>query len=164
MATRLATFATAVHARLASAGVTIPQQNDVISLQKHAERLRIVWLTPGGTIEPPRQAGGRIGPNDPANRVRLCKLRVEECQAWIFGETREAAEDLLDAVIAAIYAEAQHIEMPRYRWPNELRDEAGNVLRAQVCVLTFFLRLPVADEIAPLVTITGVDHECELTG
>lgn len=161
MATRLSAFAAQVHARLEAAGVSVPQYDDAEGLTKHSERTRIVWVTTGGTIEPPKQAGGRMPSNGSAERVRLCKVRVERVNVYILSDTRQTTEELLEDVIAAVYNIASVCEMPSYRWPTQVKDLSGDVLRAQACVLDFSLRLPVSDEIKPLTTVTGQTHTCE---
>lgn len=161
MATRLADFSTAVHARLTAAGITdVAKRDDREAIDKHDLKRRIVWITEGGTIEPPRQAGGRLN-GAGSSRVVACKMRVEEVDAYIFGGTREATEDLLDAVIAAAFIEGgAHLEMTRYRWLSQEDNRSGTMLRTQLCVLRMLLRLPVSEEITPLTALTGQDHEC----
>lgn len=159
MATRLAEFADLVHAKLNDP--TVKKLDDVEALQKHEERRRIVWVTPGGTVEQPRQAGGRMPTDGTQFRIQLCKVRVENVDAHIFAETRERTEQLLDNVIAALCITAESgIEMPTYTWVTQERDNAGKVLRAQYCVLRFRLRLPVPEQIKPLGTFNAVDDVC----
>lgn len=162
MATRLADFATAVHAVLTAAGITdVEQVNDRESLQKHQAKRRIAWLTEGGTIEPPDQAGARVSSSNANQRVVACKIRVESVDAYIFGGTREATEELLDAVIAAAFqVGGARLQMPRYRWATQEEPRAGSTLRTQLCVLTMNLRLPVNAEISALTSITGIEDVC----
>lgn len=158
MATRLAEFATEVHALLNDA--TVKKCDDVASLQRHEVRRRITWLTPGGTTEPPRQAGGRAPSDGTAYRIQACRIRVEHIDAHIFAESREMTERLLDNVIAASCTVARVLEIPSYRWETEERENSGKVLRAHECILRINLRLPVPEQILPLVAITSQDHEC----
>lgn len=159
MATRLSEFADLVHAALGDSTVT--KRDDVGSLQQHDVRRRIVWLTQGGQVEQPRQAGGRPPTDGTAYRIQACKVRVEDVQAHLFAETRERTEQLLDSVIAAVCTVVQAaIEMPRYVWETQERENAGKVLRAEHCVLHIRLRLPVPEEIRPLGTFDSVDDVC----
>lgn len=161
MATRLATFAAEVHAYLVTQGVTITQRGEIEALQQHDELARIVWLTAGGTVGEPRQAGGASPTSGAANRNRACRTRIERCEAHMFAANREEAETLLDAVIAAIHELNEDTEFGGYVYPQEEdRAKSGRVLRAHEVVLVFNLRLPVSAEIAPLVTITGVTDVC----
>lgn len=162
MATRLATFATAVHALLTAAGITdVEQKDDREALAEHSVKRRIVWLTEGGTVEPPDQAGGRLNDANAAQRIVACKVRVESVDAYICGGTREATEDLLDAVISAAWrVGGPRLQMPRYRWATQEDTRSGRTLRTQLCILTLELRLPVSEQISALTTITAVDDVC----
>jgi hypothetical protein len=161
MATRLSTFAAEVHAYLVTQGVTITQRDDVEALQQHDKLARIVWLTPGGTVDAPRHAGASFPTVGTTTRVRVCRTRVERCEAHLFAVDREEAETLLDAVIAAIAELNEDTEFGNYVYPQqEARAKSGQVLRAHECVLVFDLRLPVSAEISPLVTVTGGDDIC----
>lgn len=161
--TRLEEVATAVHALL-DEGAVEPNEigiaHDAVALQQHQKQRRIVWLTTGGAIEPPRQAGGRVPSDGTAARVRLCKVRVERVEAHIFAETRELTEILLDNVIAALTHVLELVEMPSYDWETEVTERAGKVLRSQHCVLHFLLRLPVPDQIRELRTVAGIEDVC----
>jgi hypothetical protein len=161
MATRLSGFAAEVHAYLVTQGVTITQRDEIEALQQHDEKVRIVWLTPGGRVAVPRQAGGALPSSGAANRNRACRTREERVEVHIFGADREEAESLMDRVIAAIHELAPDTEFSDYVYPQEgQRAKSGRVLRAHECVLIFDLRLPVSAEIAPLRTITGVTDIC----
>lgn len=161
MATRLATFAAEVHAYLVTQGVTITQRDEIEALQQHDKLARIVWLTAGGSVDAPRQAGGASPTSGAANRNRACRTRTERCEAHMFAADREEAETILDAVIAAIHELNADTEFGGYVYPQEEdRAKSGRVLRAHEVVLVFNLRLPVSAEIAPLVTITGVEDIC----
>lgn len=158
MATRLSEFATLVHAQLADASVK--KFDDIVALQKHTERRRVVWITPGGTTEPPPQAGGRSPADGTSFRVQACRTRVENVDVHIFAESRELTERLLDNLIAAICLVAKVVAIPTYRWETEERDQSGKVLRAHECVLRINLRFAVPDEVKPLTPVTAQEHLC----
>lgn len=140
---------------------TVKKRDDVAALQQHDVRRRIVWLTQGGTVEQPRQAGGRTPSDGTAFRIVSCKDRVEEIEAHLFSESRETTEQLLDNVIAAVCIVARTaVEMPRYVWETQDRDNAGKVLRAEHCVLVIRLRMPVPEQIKPLGTFATVADVC----
>lgn len=163
MATRLKEVAVAVHELLNAAlpeAEQVKDYHDQVALTQHQQRRRIVWLTQGGTTEPPKQGGGRLPSDASAYRIQACKTRVERVDAHLFAETRELTEQLLDQVIAALCTVLQVVEIPGYEWRTEEVGEAGRALRVACCVLRFLLRLPVPEEIKPLTPITGVEDVC----
>src|SRR5690348_8841841 len=122
MATRLREVAEDVHALL-NAALTPEDQvkdcHDRVALTQHQQQRRIVWLTEGGTTEPPKQAGGRRPTDGTEYRIVACRVRVERVEAHLFAESRERTEELLDAVIAALCQTLQVVEIPGYEWITE---------------------------------------------
>jgi hypothetical protein len=151
-------MATDVHVTLNDP--TVKAYHDRVALQQHQQRRRVVWLTPGGTTEPPKQGGGRLPTDGTAFRVQACRVRVEQVHAHIFAETRELTEQLLDNLIAAVCSTLGVVEIPTYAWVTEERDQAGTVLRAAECILRINLRLPVPEQIKPLTPVIGVEDVC----
>lgn len=163
MTTRLEEIAVAVHQRLNAAlppEAQIKAYHDRVALTAHQQRRRIVWLTEGGTTQPPRQGGGRPPTDGTPVRAQSCRMRVEEADAHIFAENRERTEELLDALIAAVCTVLAVVEIPTYRWVTEEVTQAGQALRVAYCVLRILIRLPVPEEIAALSPILGVDDIC----
>jgi hypothetical protein len=158
VATRLEEFATAVHAALGDPSVKA--YFDATALQEHKQRRRIVWVTPGGTTETPRQSGGMPPSDGSKMRIQACRVRVENIDAHIYAENRETTEILLDNLIAAVCLTINPAEMPTYTWETETLDNAGRTLRIAHCILRIYLRLPVPDEIKQLFPIRGVEDEC----
>lgn len=162
MATRLEQLGAAVHERLAAAMPDAPVKDyyDRVALTMHQQRRRIVWITEGGTTEPPRQGGGRTPTDGSPSRAQACRIRVEAIDAYAFAENRERTEQLLDALIAAVCTVLQVVEIPTYRWTTEEVSQAGQTLRVAAVVLRINARLPVAEEIKPLSPILGADDLC----
>lgn len=166
MATQLSTFASAVLAKLVAAGIT-----DVESLVGrkhltfHKQKRRIVWVSPGGKLTPPKQAGGRPSSSDATKRVVACKTNEATVRVYIFGGTDEATEELFEAVVAAACeAGGAHIEMPSYDWVTEDEQHAGNANRTDLILLTMTLRESISAEIATLTPIGGIDDVCGTLG
>jgi hypothetical protein len=156
--TRLEEFATDVHAVLGDD--TVKPYFDATALQEHKQQRRIVWVTPGGTTEAPRQGGGRPPVDGTQFRIQACRMRVENVDAHVYAENRETTEVLLDNLIAAVCLTLAVVEIPTYTWETEEIGNAGRTLRIAHCILRIYLRLPVPDQIRPLLPITGIEDEC----
>lgn len=160
MATRLSLFAAEVHAYLVTQGVTVTQRDEIEALQQHDKLVRIVWVTPGGEVVVPRQAGG-VSTGAGASRTRASRVREERVEAHLFARDRAEVETLLDALIAAIHEIAPDTDFDRYVYVQEEdRAKSGQVLRAHECVLLLKVRLPVSAEISPLTLIESVEDIC----
>lgn len=156
--TRLEEQAELIHKEFAT---PIEMREGADALNLHDEKRRIVWVTPGGTIAAPPQAGGRMADDDDTVRIVACRLRSEDVDVHLFGSNRADAEQMLDATIAAIHkACGPSARITSYSYPNEEQDKTGVTRRTHKCVLKIQLRMPVPEEIAPLREITGADHEC----
>jgi hypothetical protein len=161
--TRLQELVTAIHATLNDASVAARVGR--VYLDEHDQARRVVWVREGGDVEPPKQAGGRLvpgaTPDDPDFRVRACKIRVERVQAHIYAEEEDLAENLLDAIIAAVCLTVPTVRMTGYDWVTEEAEHAGRTLRTSKVVLKMQgFRLPVPDEIRQLEPVQAVDHVC----
>lgn len=161
MATRLGTFIAAVDDTLRAAGIVVEMREDRESLDFHGVKRRIVWLTTGGSIVPPNQAGPRLRTGSATEVVTACKVRVERVFAYIYGGSREATETLLDAVIAACCeVGGVPLEMPEYDWVTQEDNRSGKTLRTQLVRLEIRIRLPVNAELATLTPILSVQDDC----
>lgn len=161
--TRLSAFAEVVHQLLD--GAKPPKQrirryDDEEGLQKHGELRRVVWLSRGGECRAPKQAGGRLSADGTA-RITLATVRDEPVEVHLFAESKAKTEMLLDSVIAAISLTLRGVvDLGRYEWVSQERENSGRMLRSQYCVLRFTLSLPVPAEVADLHDLTGVEDEC----
>jgi hypothetical protein len=166
MTTRLEEIAEKVHETLDDPSVK--RLHGWPALSEHAARRRAVWCSTGGTIEEPRQGGGRrpTGETDTSEaqtaRIVACKIRVEDVQIHIYGETAEVTEQLLDNLIAAIYITLGTPMIPNYRWVSQQTETSGRTLRNEKIVLFLKLRLPVPEEISPLRKIEGITFSAVL--
>lgn len=130
-------------------------------LKRHGTARRVTWVPAGGRIESSRQAGGRPVTTDTGTfRARSIRTRVERVEAHIYAESFTAAEELLDAIIAATDLAIPTVEWPGdHAWPSEVPVEAGETLRTSNVVRSMAFRLPVLEEVQRLAPIasTAVD-------
>ena len=159
---RLQDLTAAFHQRLNDA--TVAYVFGRADFDDHQQTRRIVWVREGSQLEPPYRAGGTFIDGNPAVRVRICADRIERVAAHIFAEDDEAADTLLDNLIAAVLLTipAQHRQFPvlSYEWKTHEPREAGHTLRAEYVILHCAFRLPVPDEIKPLRELEDFTDEC----
>lgn len=162
MATRLQTFVTAVAAELVTAGITdVEHRVSRTALSLHGVKRRVVWMSPGGKLVPPDQAGGRTPGSGAAERSPACKTNDAEVHAYIYGGNGEATEQLFEAVVsAACKVGAPRIEMPRYDWVTQEEERAGNALRTECIRVVMTMHWPILEEIKALREVLSVDDVC----
>lgn len=129
---------------------------------KNAQARRIVWIPVGGTIDDPRQGGGRRPADGAQSRVQSCKDRKARIEAHIYAESYAETEALLDRLIAAtcIVLPNQTFDGGYQDVTQEQRNEAGVTNRTDLIVLTLEVRLPVRAEVKELRPIVAFDHVC----
>lgn len=174
MPTRLSKLVAAVKAILIAGsgdgGVDVPHLEDAISLTRHNERRRVVWLSDGGRLSGSKRSSGGLGDN--GRRLTMAATRGENVWVYVYAETRAVAEQLLDNVIVAIGQHLETVEWQDYSWRSQEDGEAANIQRSECARLRFVLPLPVPDYITPLITddyvntvgdaltiVTGVDEQ-----
>lgn len=125
-------------------------------LDQHGTDRRIVYVPNGGTIAAPNKIGADVG----SHRVRMCRARVSSVEAHAYAEDIESADDLLDALIAAVCLVVPDAVFGSYDDVSDEVGEAGETLRSYKVICRFQLRLPVPVEVKKLRTIVAIEHEC----
>lgn len=161
---RLKRVTLAIHAALNDP--TVKHGWGAFALKNHAQPRRIVWVRTQSTIEPPKQAGGRLqgipagaSTEQGASRARLCRIRVQVVDAHIYGEDEGAVDDTLDNLLAAVELVWPQTEYIFEDWPLENETDA-NITHYPKAIVRMRLRLAVADEVLPLQVVAGEAHEC----
>lgn len=160
MSTRLERIAKKIHAAL-PVGANVVPVFGVKGLSKHDKPRRIVWVSPGGDVNPAKRTNGTL--TDEAGkteRISIIADRFEQVSAHIFAEDPERCEALLDGVIAAIHQEyAANAPYPwRYDWFGESQDAGPQPNFRPKIVLTFKVQMPVSEKAMGLRTIEHFQH------
>lgn len=152
---RFTSFVDAVHARLDDSTVT--KVVGAINKGKLVSRRHITWFRDGGAIEVPDRGGA--GKTE-AGTVRQPSNwnREEVIVAQVYAESDDTFDLLFDNVIASIDKTAGPGSVIWQGYESAFDEYAKRGVMAQ---LTFSLKLPVADEIKQLVTITAEELECK---
>lgn len=133
------------------ADITVEEYYGLASLKEHCGARHMHWVSPGGTLVPPAQAGAREVPANATQRKPACVTLEAEVQCHIFAESDEALERLLRNVLAALALGGIRYKSGRYRVPTQEDAEvAGITLRSEWMILTFTVNWPVIEEIQPL--------------
>lgn len=174
MTTRLNRLVTACQDLLDAGGCKVAHRQDAEALTEHNVRRRVVWLSDRGDVSEASRTGGfdRDG-----RRITCCALRAAEVRVFVYAETLELTEQLLDNVIASISQVLENVDFKEYALATQEDDskKVGHVNRVQCAMLRFVLPLPVPDEITalptsdymstigePLVLIEGGDEQAAI--
>ena len=156
--TRLREFAEGVHATLPTEIVCLVHRDDA---SKHSVKRRILWMTPGGSVEMPKTAGGRMPDDGGQQRIVACRDRHEDVDVSLYGESQFDVEHLLDMIIGALCEnEGPNIRIQSYKYDTEEKEKSGVSVRTAKCTLRIRVLFPVSQETKKLRAITGIDHEC----
>lgn len=135
------------------------------SLSEHSGQRRIHWVSPGGTLEAPKQAGGRRDDETAAQRKPTCKTISAELEIHIFAEDDEAIETLFRNVLAALALTNVRYDRGRYRSPTQEDVAASGITnRVEWLILSIVVGFPAIEEIQALRTVvstdqtSGIDH------
>lgn len=154
---RLEKVTRTIHAKIGDPSVTYLFGRK--SLKLHEGARRICYVRDGGNVVAPRQTGAEEILNG-RYRIAMCRTRAENVVAHLYAETDGVADDLLDALIAAICQVDPNPTFSRYNATSDEAEEAGEILRTYKYIVPFVLRLPVPSSIKPLRVITAIEHEC----
>lgn len=159
--TRLKRTAREIHAALPEL-TTIECGFGVAALSEFRGKRGVVWISPGGGVEPSSRTNGTI--TDKAGKVERISIfanRIEDVEAHIYGETEEAVEALLDGVCAGIQQAVGVNNAPlpwKYGWAGDSQDAGGKLNHFPKVVLMFKLKLPVSEQALGLRSIEHIYH------
>jgi hypothetical protein len=135
-------------------------QRGKLALAEHEQQRRIVFVRPGGTVQPSTRAGSTVMVD--GTRARMIKRRAERVVAHLFAESEEAAEAMLDNLIAASELTlGTGFQPTQYEWITE-DDASAHLKYAEVIQLTAAWHKPVLDTPEPLTVIEGASESCFL--
>lgn len=139
---------------------TVLFQRGKLKLAEHQDKRRIVFVRPGGTVQPSTRAGS-VDLGD-GRRVRMVKRRAERVVAHLFAEDETAGEVMLDNLIAACEARLGTAFQPGdYDWITE-GEKAAHTKYTEVIRLTSAWHKPVLDRPEPLTQVETQTHQCSL--
>lgn len=145
------------------------------AIEQHQRKNCIIWVRPGGIINPPGQGGGLYrspeeviaeaamvptgkpvaAPN--GTRVQWCFDPIDSAVAHLYAETDLQLERLFYRLLAAIkLACGQHGLPGRYMWSNEL--DGGLTKRQPKMELQVQFTFAAPEEISALTLITSTIH------
>lgn len=138
-------------------------------------RRAVVWVRPGGVVNPPQQGGGlyqspeqveaakaMVPTGEPVEapsgtRTQFCYEPVDAVVAHLYAEDDLMLERLFYQLLAAIKLACGHLATPgRYVWPNELEGNLGKRQPKLELQVTFTFAAP--EEISALTLITSTQH------
>ncbi len=135
-----------LEANVASTGAQVPSFGigNRDAFEERAAPPHISWMPIGGTIGPPKDAGG-----DQTSDPRPLFSRQFQTMAYVWANGMDAANELMQHLVAAAYAVSHGKFKPvREDWVVSGDRDAGNIV-----ALTFSVGLPFVDETAPTVTL-----------
>lgn len=171
--TQLWFAARAIHEELKDPTVLLEFGRDALNSNK--QRRRIVWVRPGGVVNPPQQGGGlyrspeqvaaeaaMVPTGQPVaapsgTRMQFCYEPIDAVVANLYAEDDLQLERLFYQLLAAIKLTCGHLATPgRYTWPNEL--EGGLAKRQPKIELQVQFSFAAPEEISALTIITSTVH------
>lgn len=160
MSTRLERLAARVHAAFAADLAGTPAKFGLRETQKHQEKRCVVWVSPGGDVNPAQRTNGTITTETgKPERISIVADRLEQIEAHIYAVDAERVELLLDAVIAALHQEfGPNAPYPwKYEWFGGSQDAGVANTRPKV-ILKFAAKMPVSERALGLRTVVGFQH------
>jgi hypothetical protein len=163
--TRLKRLAKKIHAQVPELA-TISCEFGRLGLQEFGKPRRIVWISPGGVVDPAKRTNGTVtDETGKTERISVVAYRTEDVEAHIFAEDDEAGEAIFDALLAAVHLElGPNAPFPwKYGWAGDSHD-AGAVNKMPKILLMFTARMPVSEQALGLRKIAHFQHgHSELT-
>lgn len=157
---RIDKFAADVHAKLNDPTVVYVRGRN--GLQAHDVLRRAVWIVDGGSVG--EATPGRAGRKDTSSTTGTVAPydRRDNVQIHLFADTDDNLETLFENMIVALNRTNSRCR-PTYRFTTEEPGGAGRALRAEKCVLTFPLAMPMIEEISMLTPIASHALAAEIT-
>lgn len=160
MSTRLERIAKKIHEALPP-GANVVAKFGKRALKTHDKPRRIVWISPGGDINPAKRTNGTLtNEAGKPERISIIADRYELIEAHLFAEDADRLEALLDGVIAAIHNTLGPVApYPwKYGWSEESQDGGQQANVRPKIVLFFTAQMPVSEQALGLRTIVSIQH------
>ncbi len=160
MSTRLERIAAKIHTALPPGANIVPKFGKR-ALKNFDKPRRIVWISPGGDINPAKRTNGTLtNEAGKPERISIIADRYESIEAHLFAEDAERLEVLLDAVVAAIHNQlGPSAPFPwKYGWGEESQDGGQQANIRPKIVLSFQAQMPVSEQALGLRTIEHFRH------